>query len=422
MNARSQRGEHDYERYRTVMENRFNRVLGNPPWGGVLKGPLAPVYDIARKKVFKKLYGSAAQGKYDVYALFMERSLALLREGGSFALITQATWIEKDWAAGLRALLASETTIDWIVDLNPFGQLFFKAMNAPCITVITASVPKSGHKVGAILSAKPKHLSEKNREQRQIGTAQTLREVAVILPSSWSVVNKDFASGVLIKQTVLQTEAADRWNLARDPHKPLASAHWHSAGDLLEVRQGVTPGNALEIFLLDSKVSEHLELEDDLIHRAIESRDLGRWSLHCHGRVILYPYVIRGKTPQPAFHVDLADIKDARLFKHLTGLGFKDALDFDIQIDDSEKRLVRQSGVNKESVAKLLSHRIALGLIRYPNTARYLCEHYAKLEGRVFEHKRFTESGKSWYEFHRPRDPRLMLAKQRILSPTLVRQ
>jgi hypothetical protein len=295
-------------------------------------------------------------------------------------------------------------------------------MNAPCITVIRASVPKSGHKVGAILSAKPKHLSEKNREQRQIGIAQTLREVAVILPSSRSVVNKDFASGVLIKQTVLQTEAADRWNLARDPHKPLASAHWHSAGDLLEVRQGVTPGNALELFLLDSKVSEHLGLEDDLVHRAIKSRDLGRWSLHWHGRVILYPYVIRGKTPQPAFHVDLADIKDARLSKHLTGLGFKDALDFDIQIDDSEKRLVRQSGVNKESVAKLLSHRIALGLIRYPNTARYLCEHYAKLEGRVFEHKRFTESGKSWYEFHRPRDPRLMLAKQRILSPTLVRQ
>lgn len=422
MNARSQRGEHDYERYRTVMENRFDRVLGNPPWGGVLKGPLAPVYDIARKKVFKKLYESAAQGKYDVYALFMERSLALLREGGSFALITQATWIEKDWAAGLRALLASETTIDWIVDLNPFGQLFFKAMNAPCITVITASVPKSGHKVGAILSAKPKHLSEKNREQRQIGIAQTLREVAVLLPSSRSVVSKDFASGVLISQTVLQSEAAERWNLARDPHKPTASTQWHSAGELLEVRQGVTPGNALELFLLDSKTIEHFGLEDELVHRAIKSRDLGRWSLHWHGRVILYPYVIRGKKPQPAFHVDLGEIADATLAKQLTSLGLKDALDFDIQIDDWEKRLVRQSGVNKDTVAKLLSHRIALGLVRYPNTARYLCEHYAKLEGRVFKHKNIRSFNREWYEMIWPRDPKLMLAKQRILSPTLVRQ
>jgi len=245
MNARSQRGEHDYERYRTVMDERFDRVLGNPPWGGVLKGSLAPVYDVARKKTFKKLYESAAQGKYDVYALFMERSLDLLRAGGSFALITQATWIEKDWAAGLRALLASESTIDWIVDLNPFVQLFFKAMNAPCITVVQAGTPANGHRVGAILSAKPKHLSEKKREQRQLGVAATLREVAAALPHSTSSVTRDFATGVLVDQDILRAEARGRWNLARNPNKKVASTHWHSAGELLEVRQGVTPGNAL---------------------------------------------------------------------------------------------------------------------------------------------------------------------------------
>jgi hypothetical protein len=44
------------------------------------------------------------------------------------------------------------------------------------------------------------------------------------------------------------------------------------------------------------------------------------------------------------------------------------------------------------------------------------------LEGRVFEKKRFTHTGKQWYEFHRPRDFKLMLTKTRIVSPTLIKR
>jgi len=96
-------------------------------------------------------------------------------------------------------------------------------------------------------------------------------------------------------------------------------------------------------------------------------------------------------------------------------------LDFERQLDAHETAIVRRGGINRATAKALLEHRIALGLVKYPAAARYLVEHYDRLEGRVFEKKGFTHAGKHWYEYHRPRDPRLMLSRMRILSPTLVK-
>jgi len=189
----------------------------------------------------------------------------------------------------------------------------------------------------------------------------------------------------------------------------------------LEARQGVTPGGCLEVFLLGEEATKHLKLEEVLVQHAVKSKDLERWSVSWHGRVLLYPYREHEKAYVPAFEIDFEEVKDKKLAKRLTQLGLEDALDFDLQIDDWEREIVRKLGVRQESVASLLNHRIALGLVQYPNTARYLIGHYDRLFNRVFEKKRFSELGKRWYEYHRPREQKIVLAKEKILSPTLIR-
>src|SRR5207249_3191217 len=67
MNSRIQLSADSYERYRKIMDTKFDRVFGNPPWGGVLKGTLAPVYDTVKKTHFAKAFPAAAKGKYDIY-------------------------------------------------------------------------------------------------------------------------------------------------------------------------------------------------------------------------------------------------------------------------------------------------------------------------------------------------------------------
>ena len=109
LNSRIQLTEDSFHRYQEMLKERFDRVFGNPPWGGVLKGALAPVYDTVKKECFAREFPNAAQGKYDVYGLFIERALQILKAGGRFGLITQGSFIDKEWAQALRQHLANKT-------------------------------------------------------------------------------------------------------------------------------------------------------------------------------------------------------------------------------------------------------------------------------------------------------------------------
>ncbi len=64
-------------------------------------------------------------------------------------------------------MLAYTSTLSWIVDLNPFGHLFFKAMNAPCITVAIKLPPSQNSMVAAVLSKRTQKLPDKSTVERQ---------------------------------------------------------------------------------------------------------------------------------------------------------------------------------------------------------------------------------------------------------------
>ncbi|MGC2742768.1 MAG: N-6 DNA methylase [Candidatus Angelobacter sp.] len=421
MNSRIQLSADSYDRYRKIIDVKFDRVYGNPPWGGVLKGSLAPVYDTSKKQHFAKVFQSAATGKYDVYGLFMERALHLLKIGGRFSLLTQGTYLDKEWAKGLRKLLACKTELDFIVDLNPFGQLFFNAMNSPCVTSALNTQKEASGDCICVVSERPTDFRELNTQQRREKVVEIVRTVLGKMPTKKSA-RVLFASGARVSRKDLRDSAADRWDLSGGAGKEAFPDKWFTAAELLEMRQGVTPGGCLDVFLMEMKKAERLELEDNLVRKAIKSKQLAHWRVEWKDRVLFYPYHKNGKKTEPAFTIAWDEVEDEKLKERLTKLGIEDALDFDQSIDPREAEIIRESGINPESVHKLLKHRIALGIVKYPSAAKYLVEHYQRLHGRVFEKKKFTDMGKRWYEYHRPRDPQIMLGKPRILSPTLIRE
>jgi len=423
LNSRVQLTADSFHRYPAMLEKRFDRVFGNPPWGGVLKGPLAPVYDTAKKERFCSEYPAAAQGKYDVYGLFMERALHVLKPGGRFGLLTQGSFIDKEWAAGLRQFLASKTQLRFIVDLNPFGQLFFHAMNIPCITV--ADALPNGNGEGdciAILSAPPEDFRELSVKERRKRVETTVHEVVGKMSKGRKSATVGFARAARIPLRRLRETAGRRWDLGSGEAPEGFPKDWPSVADILEMRQGVTPGGCLDVFLMPEERAKSLGLEKSLVRRAIKSKQVQRWRVAWTGHVLFYPYHVSAGKTAPAFSLDLETIKDKKLAEVLARLGLKDALDFARQIDRREEEIVRRRGVNRATVGDLLGHRVALGLMKYPAAAAYLVQNYERLEGRVFEKRRFIHMGKEWYEYHRPRDPRLMLSKTRIVSPTLIKR
>src|SRR5208282_5973409 len=275
-----------------------------------------------------------------------------------------------------------------------------------------------------VMSGAPSDFRELSTQQRRERVVETVRDALDKLAKRKSA-KVLFASGARVSRQGLRDTAGDRWDLTGGAGKEEFPESWFTAAELLETRQGVTPGGCLDVFLMDTKKEKTLRLEEALVRKAIKSRQLSRWRVQWKDRVLFYPYNKKAKKAEkavPAFTILWEEIEDEKLKQHLVKLGIEDALDFDLQIDQRETEIIRESGINNDSVQKLLKHRISLGIVKYPNAAKYLVENYERLQGRVFEKKKFTHLGKRWYEYHRPRDPQIMLRQPRILSPTLIRK
>jgi hypothetical protein len=281
-------------------------------------------------------------------------------------------------------------------------------MNTPAITVIENLKPSTDGACLALLSrheGKWKTVSVDQRRAHVVGVIrQALQEAKENGKSEI-----DFAIATRISLADLKMAGGERWNLSPPSIvQVLGQRGVCRVFDLFDPRQGVTPGGCLEIFLMDEVQAKELHLEKRLVHKAVKSREFERWHTVHTGRVLLYPYVVKDGEAIPAF---------------LQRSSKLDALDFEVAVDDQEKEIRRGKALNRETIEKILGHRIALGVIKFPNTARYLSASYDLLSGRVFKKKNVREFNRQWYEYLWPRDPKLVLgAVPRIISPGLCKQ
>ena len=91
----------------------------------------------------------------------------------------------------------------------------------------------------------------------------------------------------LVSLQELRNTAGDRWDLSGGAGKQEFPEGWFTVAELLEMRQGVTPGGCLDVFLLDKKKAEHRELEGDLVRKAVKSKQLSRWRVEWKDRELL---------------------------------------------------------------------------------------------------------------------------------------
>ncbi len=423
VNSRIQLSLHARERYRAMAGDKFDFVVGNPPWGGILKGRLAPIFDEHYKEQLAGEYRDTYTGKLDIYALFYDRALKLLRSGGTVALVTQGSFIDKDWAGphteyergqpiqiiGLRRKLAEQASLRYLIDLNPFGQIFFGAMNIPCIAVFEKRPAYEGEEALVLLSSKKSWPKGKSAAERRTEAVSIVRHCLELVGKSGEPLKQDFAAAFRFPLARLRDFGGARWLLAPKEFRILVRPDWPRAAQLLEPSQGVTVGGegCLSIFLMTEARAEELGLEKSLLYRIIKGHETVPWRPEWGGNVILYPYA-KDKEGRwrPAFAC-----KKPPVF---------DALDFEHYADKFEHDLIRTYRLNSITIKRLFEHRRdALEIVRYPKAAEYLMKFYEKLSGRTFEKKPIYHWNKEWYEFHRPRDAEIIFGQPKIISPRL---
>lgn len=92
-------------------DNRFDIVIGNPPYRQIQK------LSAEQKSAYIKENFRSYAGSGDIYLLFYERGLSLLKHGGYLSYITSNKWMRAAYGESFRTLLARET----VHELLDFG-------------------------------------------------------------------------------------------------------------------------------------------------------------------------------------------------------------------------------------------------------------------------------------------------------------
>jgi adenine-specific DNA-methyltransferase len=121
----------------------FDLILGNPPYVNIRE--LAKSTSTAYRHELRQRFKSA-RGNFDLYVLFLERALELLKPGGVCGMIIPNKWSGLDYARPLRELLLEKTTLHDIVDMSGIS-VFAEAEVYPQILIFQKTTPQKSHAV-----------------------------------------------------------------------------------------------------------------------------------------------------------------------------------------------------------------------------------------------------------------------------------
>ena len=115
----------------TAVEDGFDFIVGNPPYVATTRLPDSQKDELRARFI-------AANGRIDLYALFFERSLGLLDEGGRLAFITPNKFLVSESSRWLRKLILSAAAVRTIANFRSH-KVFEDAATVPCVTVLERS-------------------------------------------------------------------------------------------------------------------------------------------------------------------------------------------------------------------------------------------------------------------------------------------
>ena len=114
----------------------FDLVIGNPPY---VRQESIPAGLLTRyRQRYATLFNRA-----DLYVLFFELGLSLLRPGGKLAFLCSDRWMKCAYGKPLRALVAEHFSLDAFVDMVDTQAFTSEVVAYPAITVISRNPPTS---------------------------------------------------------------------------------------------------------------------------------------------------------------------------------------------------------------------------------------------------------------------------------------
>lgn len=126
----------DYEKeFPAVFEQGgFDCIIGNPPY--IKIQVLNRAYPQRMIRYLNTHYPETARGNYDLYVIFLEKALRLLKSGGRLGMIVLNNFFTSGYGEGIRGLLSENQYIQKIVDLGDL-QVFDHSRVYTCLLFLS---------------------------------------------------------------------------------------------------------------------------------------------------------------------------------------------------------------------------------------------------------------------------------------------
>ncbi len=111
----------------------FDVIIGNPPYISAIE--YSKLVSVEEKQFLCNFF-KAAKGAWDLYVLFFERGIQLLKNEGTLAFITPNKYLSATYGKGLRSLFIENINLRNIIDLSRIS-VFETASVYPIITILS---------------------------------------------------------------------------------------------------------------------------------------------------------------------------------------------------------------------------------------------------------------------------------------------
>ena len=250
----------------------FDAIVGNPPYIRIqrLKKTTPATAEYLGTK-----YLAAARGNYDIYVVFVERALGLLRRGGTLGYILPHKFFNSEYGEALRTLLASGHHLREVVHFGA-EQVFPGATTYTCLLFL---------------------------DKDDCGSCEW---IAVTDLRAW-IDSRQAPRGTIPQDRF----GASEWHFSVGPGAALLDRVRTSdlkLGDVADIFVGLQT-SADDVFILDviregprvthalSKASDGpVKLESTLLHPLVSGTDVKAYGDLPRRQVILFPYVVEDET------------------------------------------------------------------------------------------------------------------------------
>ena len=255
-------------------EGSFDVIIGNPPY--------VKLQNLNKDQIdyFYSNYKSATK-HYDIYVLFIERALYLLKEGGLLGFILPSKFFNAEYGNGLRKLISKNKSLHKIVDFKDF-QVFDNATTYTCLLFLKKTKNKNFE-----------YLELSNKDELK-GSSRTFMKLQY-------------------KKSIQEQPSENNWNFSSGGTAKIINKLNNINLKLGEVSKDIFQGflSGRDKFYFVSLIEDmgklakvknlfdkkYYILEKALLKKVLKGKEIRRWKIDWKNLFMVYPYkIIDGST------------------------------------------------------------------------------------------------------------------------------